>query len=612
MEDRDLAKGVEFWQGEAFWNEGIPMGCSQRTRVGTSILLDKIVVPFIVDHGTLDAGRAQFITLQPPSEGALTIINVYAPNLSTDRAQLCQKVSQANLIADHFILGGDLNHQEPSEANNSSGTRQLSRRETSAWHHMTLKYGLSDAWKLDNFHKLTKKAFTFDNGRQGSSSTLSRINKFLVSQSVEERGGRIVASASVRKLTDHSPFTISIWGTHQTEHGNRPCYFDLSIRGKERGRKELWEVWTGDHPPPLTPSQSFNWPAWLEAATDRVMRCNGRLLKEKKRAQGACIKTCSKKIQLVEVQLQADPTNAEVRDILSDAQEKLEDVFQSSVERTSLFQHLSSSSWLRYGDTCSKAFFDFHRIGKKKTLLRELETEEGIIGGQSDLTLYVSGFYAKLYTSDATTLGIREAQEECWKSVPVKVSPAMNERLIQDLSLKDSTEAIRVLPKGRAPGHDGIPMEFFQEFEAEIAPTLVHACSAMLRTGATSPFINKGIISLIPKSGDRAKLNNWRPITLLGSLYKILAKTLASRLRMELTEIIRSNQTGFVEGRSIQDNVFMAQEGLGWAEESNQDLVLLLLDFEKAFDRIEWGFLFRAVEQLGFSQTWVHWVTSLY
>ncbi len=160
-------------------------------------------------------------------------------------------------------------------------------------------------------------------------------------------------------------------------------------------------------------------------------------------------------------------------------------------------------------------------------------------------------------------------QEECWKSVPVKVSPAMNERLIQDLSLKDITEAIRPLPKGRALGHDGIPMEFFQEFEAEIAPTLLHACSAMLRTRATSPFINKGIITLIPKSGDRAKLNNLRSITLLGSFYKILAKTFASRLRMELTKIIMSNQTGFVEGRSILDNVFMAQEGLGWAEESN-------------------------------------------
>ncbi len=245
------------------------MGRSQRTRAGTAILLDKIVAPFIIDHGTLDAGRAQFITLQPPSEGALTIINVYAPNLSTDRAQLWQKVSQANLIADHFILGGDLNHQEPSETSNSSGTRQLSRRETSVKHHMTLKYGLSDAWKLDNFHKLTKKAFTFDNGQHGSSSALSRIERFVVSQSMEERGGRILASASVRKLTDHSPLTISIWGTHQTEHGNRPRYFDFSILGEKRGRKELWEAWTGDPPPPSLPHRdSIGRPGWRQPPTE--------------------------------------------------------------------------------------------------------------------------------------------------------------------------------------------------------------------------------------------------------------------------------------------------------------------------------------------------------
>ncbi len=119
---------------------------------------------------------------------------------------------------------------------------------------------------------------------------------------------------------------------------------------------------------------------------------------------------------------------------------------------------------MRYGDTCSKSFFDFHRIGKKKTLLRELETEEGTIRGQSDLALYATGFYAKLYASDATAPGTKEAQEDCWQSIPPKVSPTMNERLVKDLSLKDITEAIRALPKGKAPSHDRIPIEFFQEF----------------------------------------------------------------------------------------------------------------------------------------------------
>ncbi len=67
-----------------------------------------------------------------------------------------------------------------------------------------------------------------------------------------------------------------------------------------------------------------------------------------------------------------------------------------------------------------------------------------------------------------------------------------------------------------------------------------------------------------------------------------------------------------MEGRSIIDNTFMAQEALEWAEESEQDLVLLLLDFEKAFDRIKWGFWLSALAKLGFSETWTRWVRTLY
>jgi hypothetical protein len=127
----------------------------------------------------------------------------------------------------------------------------------------------------------------------------------------------------------------------------------------------------------------------------------------------------------------------------------------------------------------------------------------------------------------------------------------------------------------------------------------------MLNIGEASAHINKGLITFIPKSGDHSKLGNWRLITLLGNVYKVLAKTLAGRIQASLPHIIRPNQTGFVEGRSILDNTFMAQESLKWAVESNQDLVLLLLDFKKAFDMIEWGFLFTALSKLGFNDTWV-------
>ncbi len=112
VDARDPARGVEFWQGESFWNEGVPVEPSQRISVGTVILVDKTISPLITDHGTLVEGRAQFVTLQPLGEGTLTIINIYATLHLTDRAHLWKKVSHANFSADHVILGGDFNHQE--------------------------------------------------------------------------------------------------------------------------------------------------------------------------------------------------------------------------------------------------------------------------------------------------------------------------------------------------------------------------------------------------------------------------------------------------------------------------------------------------------------------
>jgi hypothetical protein len=138
----------------------------------------------------------------------------------------------------------------------------------------------------------------------------------------------------------------------------------------------------------------------------------------------------------------------------------------------------------------------------------------------------------------------------------------MNGELVRDLTLKEVLDTITAMPRGKAPRSDDVPTEFFQELAEDIILTLLKAFMAMLNLGETSALINKGLITLIPKSKDHARLGNWRPITLFGSLYKIMAKTLARRLQSFLPNVVRPNQTGFVEGRSIFDNTFLAQEAL--------------------------------------------------
>ncbi len=101
-----------------------------------------------------------------------------------------------------------------------------------------------------------------------------------------------------------------------------------------------------------------------------------------------------------------------------------------------------------------------------------------------------------------------EAQTECWTSVPVKVTQDINASLTKDLTVRNILDAIKALPKGKAPGHDSVPMEFFHEYAEEVAPTLLQAFTAMLNSGTTPASINKGLITLIPKTGDQVRFSN--------------------------------------------------------------------------------------------------------
>jgi hypothetical protein len=116
------------------------------------------------------------------------------------------------------------------------------------------------------------------------------------------------------------------------------------------------------------------------------------------------------------------------------AQGHLTDSLQEQVVRN---HQLNVATWFRYGDTCSKRFFDFHRIRRKRTLLKEVTTEDGVITGQEDVANYVRSFYMHLYTSEVNAPGTSEAQEDCWANTPTWVSNETKKELTQKLTLKE-------------------------------------------------------------------------------------------------------------------------------------------------------------------------------
>jgi hypothetical protein len=213
----------------------------------------------------------------------------------------------------------------------------------------------------------------------------------------------------------------------------------------------------------------------------------------------------------------------------------------------------------------------------------------------------------------------QEESEECqvardyiWKQVPKVVTASMNETLTAPVTLPELHTAMKLLPTGKAPGLDGFQVDFFLALWETVGPDILEVYQEAFESGTLHRDLNTGTLCLIPKGGDKTNLRNWRPITLLGSIYKCIAKLLASRIQPMLTQLVRANQTCFMKGRSIIDNVFLAIELMEWALETKQPMVMLLLDFEKAYDRVEWSFLEGTLYKLGFVAIWVKWIKSLY
>ena len=121
-----------------------------------------------------------------------------------------------------------------------------------------------------------------------------------------------------------------------------------------------------------------------------------------------------------------------------------------------------------------------------------------------------------------------------------------------------------------------------------------------------------GIITLIPK-GDKDKtfLKNWRPITLLDSLYKLVSGCIAERMKPQLDTIIHGDQKGFVSDRYIGEAIKTTYDIIQWAQTNNKIGIILLIDFEKAYDSLSFSYIKKCLQFLNFGDSIISWVELL-
>ena len=176
-------------------------------------------------------------------------------------------------------------------------------------------------------------------------------------------------------------------------------------------------------------------------------------------------------------------------------------------------------------------------------------------------------------------------------------------------------EALRSSPHSKRPGGDSIPYEFYKPFWDVVEAPLLAAITEMFADTTSSAALpqsmRQGIITLIFKGGtkDRRDPGSYRPITLLNTDYKLIAKVLAARIAGPLDTVIDVTQTAFLPGRQIGDNVMFHLEEVDFLEEVQESGCVLFLDFEKAFDRVNREWIHLCVQRMGFkagTQRWIH------
>ena len=166
---------------------------------------------------------------------------------------------------------------------------------------------------------------------------------------------------------------------------------------------------------------------------------------------------------------------------------------------------------------------------------------------------------------------------------------------------------------GKSPGSDGYTVDFYKFFWKDIGPFVFRSLFYGYHSGKFSEFQYQSVITCISKEGkDKQYIGNWRPISLLNTDIKIASAALANRLRPVLPFIISDTQKAFMKDRFMGENTHLLYDLMHYLEENNKTGLLLLVDFEKAFDSIEWLFLKKALNSFNFGPSLCKWFETLY
>ncbi|KAL0378405.1 UNVERIFIED_CONTAM: LINE-1 retrotransposable element O protein [Sesamum radiatum] len=164
----------------------------------------------------------------------------------------------------------------------------------------------------------------------------------------------------------------------------------------------------------------------------------------------------------------------------------------------------------------------------------------------------------------------------------------------------------------KSPGPDGFPPSFYKQYWHIVGKQVTEAILHFFPSGNIVQALNHTYISLIPKSPKADSVDQFRPISLCNTIYKAISKILADRIKSHLEKIISPFEMAFVKGRNISENSIITQEIMHYlhGKKGKKGYMAIKIDLSKAYDRVEWPFLLKLLESIGFNETFVNWISK--
>ena len=594
------------WKGKSLHS------CFSSHSRGTAILIRNNMQYNIITEIKSDSGNYVIIVCKIGAD-AYAFINVYGPN--EDSPTFFENLSEQidNLEVDHIIIAGDFNFVINPEADSLNYVQENNKRGKQAFLQIANKHKLTDLWRYTH---PSEQKYTW---RRMNPFKCGRLDMFFVSDHLVNVVGDVDIAPGYR--TDHNMITMS-FRIGQTPRGSGLWKLNTShlvddayIQTIQTCIHEVLQQYAVPlyHPDVYNDINSY---PYIELTINEcqfyetlIMMIRGESVKyskQKARRHRKLEKQIEAEIREAQNKLAASGTHQDAV-LVDTVKKKLENIREPMIE--GLITR-SRVTWHEQGERSSQYFLSLEKRNfQRKTINFIQDGEQKIVRTDKIIDKFTNNLQKK-YNSDDNDLTEATLISD---NITNELNFTDNERLDKLLTLQDLTKALQSMKKGKTPGSNGFPAEFFRLFWPEIGPFLYRAFISSLLKNQKLPSHREGIITLIPKQNKPAHfLNSWRPITLLNVDYKIVSAAISSRLQSVMNSLISSTQTAYISGRYIGENTRLIFDLIAHTESTKTPGMILAADFQAAFETVSWSYLRAVMNKFNFGPNFMKMIDLMY